>query len=176
MQIARLVRESAPFRKLEPAILDCCQELLSPADYRFALYYGNNERLEPLWPVRWMGDPPTYTKVAGGENEVSLPYLFTVLRAGPGGAYIQDVDNPSREEVELLDAVRDKHHFKYFACYAISSTPLVSVSNGSSRDLAGAFILQVAKRGPLESTLQYEFFPLLTNVLAAGYLATAAFI
>lgn len=175
MKLARSVRASAQFSNLEPKILDCCHALLGPTNYRLTLYYGNNKRLEPLFPVRWEGVPPTY--IASGTtdgNEVVLPDLFNALRKKEGGAYIDDVDHPTKADEALLKGVSEKHLFKYFACYAIKAIPSGSAARDGLRDIMGALILQVARPGPLEGALQDDFFPLLGNLLAAGYLVAAS--
>jgi hypothetical protein len=170
---ANRVCQVSQFNDLESVVLDYAFELLgNDSARRIVIYYGDETRLEPVHKTGWPRTNPRVLVAAQptAPLEVNATFLLDALRNQPE-IYVPDVTCPSEEHQRYVGIVPDHHDYRTLACFRLASMRSTLADSTERATLLGALLVQDARPDALANIHEREFFAVLANVLATGFLA-----
>jgi hypothetical protein len=161
------------FKDLQKAVLYFAVQVLGHSKRRLAVYYGDEKRLEPMDSTGWPPSTNPRILVAGqpaAPLEVNAMSLIEALKNEPA-VYVEDLTNPADDKRKFVDIVPDRQDFRTLACFRLASLPSVWSKNTERATLLGVLMVQDARADALSNTSEREFFTVLANALATGFLS-----
>lgn len=161
------------FKDLQKAVFYYAVQVLGHSKRRLAVYYGDEKRLEPVDSTGWPPSTNPRILVAGQPSaplEVNAMPLIDALKIEPA-VYVEDLTNPSEDKRKFVDIVPDRQDFRTLACFRLASLPSVWSKDTERATLLGVLMVQDARADALSNTSEREFFTVLANALATGFLS-----